>query len=208
MTRHIEVKISPTVSEHQRRDPRFIKLLKDAEGFFNCSKPCCFSSKCQQLLSLHEGAHAFFAKKAGASDIEFHGPQMMWDYRPKYGYDCPAISRASTVWTLDTDSAIDYVKASVAGYVCRREMSDTPNDSVAITLDIDFARDWYQKRVGGTEAEFQKVIVEAERSILQDLKDPAVQAGVLAEAYRFQNEIFSRRKLTSAVLRARRLGWA
>jgi hypothetical protein len=115
---------------------------------------------------------------------------MMWDYRPQHGYDCPAISRSSTVWTLDTDSVIDYVKVCVAGYVCRREVSDEPNDGVAINMDADSARPWYQEHVGGTEKEFQKVIVEAELSIVQDLQDTAVRAGVLAEAKRFQREIF------------------
>jgi hypothetical protein len=95
----------------------------------------------------------------------------------------------------------------VAGYVCRREMSDEPNDGVAINMDVDSARPWYQEHVGGTEQEFQKVIVEAEDALLKDLKDTLVRAGVLAEAKRFEKEIFPAPKLTSGLLRARRLGW-
>ena len=207
MTRHITAKISPTVTTEQRRDARFIRLLKEAQEFFNCNKGCCFTPQYQRLLSLHEGAHAYFAKKAGATDVVFYGPTMMWDYRPQHGYDCPAISRSSTVWTLETDSVADYVKACVAGYVCRREMSDEPNDGVAINMDVDSGRPWYQEHVGGTEKEFQKVIVEADRSILADLKSSAVRAEIWAAAKRFEEEIFPAPKLTSGLLRARRLGW-
>lgn len=94
------------------------------------------------------------------------------------------------MWTLDTNSVNDYVKACVAGYVCRREMSDEPNDGVAIDMDVDSARPWYQIHVGGTEEAFQKVIVEAEDVVVKDLKDTAARAGVLAEANRFEREIF------------------
>lgn len=204
----IEVKISPTVTEEQRQDPRFIKLLQNVIKVVNCSCTKCARQKL--LISLHEGGHAYFAKKAGSTDIKFYGPTMYWDscINPETSlpYDCPAISRSSVSWTLAPDaSVIDAIKVKVAGYVCRRELSELPNDRIAIGSDIAGARDWYQRHIGGTEEGFQQLVDDAEKAVTKDLQSSAVREEIWAEAKRFRQEIFPA-KLTSGLLRARRLG--
>jgi hypothetical protein len=203
----IEVKISPTVTQEQRQDPRFIKLLKNAKTFFNCS--CVKCARQRLLISLHEGGHAYFAKKAGATNIKFCGPTMYWDSRinpeTSLPYDCPAISRSSVSWTCPA-SDIDNIKVSVAGYVCRRELSELPNDRIAIGSDIAGARDWYLRHIGGTEEGFQQLVDDAEKAVTRDLQSSTVREEIWAEAKRFRQEILPAPKLTSGLLRARRLG--
>ena len=112
----IIVPIDSSVTEEQRRDPRFLIFCDAQRGF---------GLKYQQLLALHEGAQSYFAKKAASTDVKFYGPTMHWDSRPQY--DCPAISRSSCAWTIHDDTiVIDALKAHVAGYVCRREMLSLP----------------------------------------------------------------------------------
>ena len=119
--------------------------------FVNC--PCSKCTRWKQLTSLHEAAHAYYAEKAGASDIKFYGPTMYWDSRinPKTGqpYDCRSISRSAIGWISgENTSAIDNIKASVAGYIVRREMSEEPNDQIiSISMDIDGLSDWFYRHV-------------------------------------------------------------
>jgi hypothetical protein len=161
------------------------------------------------LIGLHEGAHAYFAKKAGSTDIKFYGPTMYWDSRinpsTSQPYDCPALSRSSTCWTRVTCSPLDNLKADVAGYICRREMSELPNDQIAIGSDLEDALNWYRRR-SGTEEEFRQLVVEAENAVTKDLQSSTVREEIWAEAKRFEKEIFPAPKLTSGLLRARRLG--
>ncbi len=171
--------------------------------FVNC--PCSKCTRWKQLTSLHEAAHAYYAEKAGASDIKFYGPTMYWDSRinPKTGqpYDCPSISRSAIGWIYgENTSAIDNIKASVAGYIVRREMSEEPNDEIAISMDIDGARDWFDRHVGTGDEDFKKCIAEAEEAVLEDLQSPAVKKEIWAEAHRFQQEIFPAPKRTSKTL--------
>lgn len=206
------VRIAPEVTEQQRSNPRFIQLLGEAQTFFNCSCLDCFSPKVRDLICLHEGGHSFFAKKAGATDVVFNGPTMKWDYRPERGYDCPSISRSSVEYVLSTDSVLEYFMPCVAGYVCRRELTDSPNDELAISSDIDNARRWFDKHVGTgdkdfDDANFELAIEDAEDAVVKDLRSPAIGRGVRAEAKRFREEIFPAPRLTSGLLRARRLGW-
>jgi hypothetical protein len=89
-----------------------------------------------------------------------------------------------------------------------REYYGSPNDAIAIGMDINGARQRYAELVGGTEADFQKEVVKAKAEIIAELASPAVQAEILAEINRFEQEIFPAPKLTSSVLRARRMAWA
>src|ERR1035437_5275934 len=61
----IKIEIDPSVTEEQRCDPRFQKLLKDAEEFFNSPK----SRNYKLMLGLHEGGQAYFARRAGAIHV-------------------------------------------------------------------------------------------------------------------------------------------
>src|ERR1039457_983928 len=88
---HMRIKIDLSVTPEQQRDPRFQKLLRDAEEFFNSPKSAAYILK----LGLHEAGHILYAGRAGATNIRRHGPTMLWDSRPQYKYDCPAISRSS-----------------------------------------------------------------------------------------------------------------
>jgi hypothetical protein len=195
------IAISDTVSEQQRLDPLFQKLLKESEAFFN--SPGRDHDKL--MLGLHEGGHAYFAAKSGATNIRFYGPTMHWDSRPQY--DCAAISRSSIRWTPSVGgSIVDSVKPHIGGYICRRELSGSPNDQIAIEMDLQSCRNWFDRNVGTGDEAFKIAIAGAEAEILFDLKSQSVVNGIWAEAHRFVQEIFPAPKLTSAILRARRLG--
>ena len=182
----IKIEIDPSVTEEQRCDPRFQKLLKDAEEFFNSPK----SRNYKLMLGLHEGGHAYFARRAGAINVRFYRPKMCWDSRPHHGYNCPAISRSSCGWTATGGSVVANVKASLGGYICRRELSNSPNDHIAIESDLDGAREWFDRHVGTGEETFKKTLEEAEREILEDLKSQFVVYEIWAEAKRFVEEVF------------------
>jgi hypothetical protein len=127
------------------------------------------------------------------------------DSRPQY--DCPAISRSSCCWTIPGDTLVmDALKAHVAGYVCRREMTDTPNDEITIGMDLEAVRKPFEN-IGGTEEESRQMVAETEKAVTNDLQSSAVREEIWAEAKRFEKEIFPAPKLTSGLLRARRLGW-
>jgi hypothetical protein len=194
----VNVKISDTVTESQRLDPRFQQLLEESQVFFNSLG----TEHYKLMLGLHEGGHAYFARRAGATNIRFYGPTMCWDSRPPY--DCPAISRSSIKWTPAPDtSVIAALKANIAGHICRREMSNSPNDEIAIGMDIEGCRKWFDD-----DASFKAALQDAERDLLEDLKSPVVVEGIWEEARRFVKEIFPAPKLTSAMLKAKRLVWA
>jgi hypothetical protein len=199
----IEVPVSPSITPEQRKDPRFIEMLQEAREYFNSRHARRYLS----LLALHEAGHAYFAKKSGATDVQFHGPMMMWDSRAEYNR--PAISRASTWWIPAPEgSVVAAVKAHLGGFVCRREMSDTPNDEIAIGTDIDGCRNWWMQHKLGSEEIFQAALAKAEAEIMQDLKSPAVRAEIQAEANRFMKEIFPEPKPTWGMLGDRREGGA
>jgi hypothetical protein len=186
----ITVKISPTVTPEQLQDPRFISLLEESERFFDCRNLCCFSEIFRILLCLHEAGHAYFAKKAGASVIEFHGPMMCWDTRP--GHDEPAISRATTTWIWNgRNDVVNSVAAFLAGYICRREMSHIPNNEICIGADRYACRVWFDRWVGTGDIGFEVALEDAEKAILEDLNSPEVRKDIWAEARRC-GEIFPR----------------
>jgi hypothetical protein len=160
-------------------------LLRDAETFFNSPE----NDHYKFLLALHECAHSFWAKRSGATGIRHRGPTMVWDTRPKY--NCPAISKSSTAWTPAIGSSIvANVKASIAGFVIRRELSDEPNDHIAVEMDLQTCRDWFDKNVGAGDDAFKSAIAEAESEILADLKSKSVVTEIWAEAKRFVEEVF------------------
>ena len=182
----IKIEIDPSVTEEQRCDPRFQKLLKDAEEFFNSPD----NDHYKLMLGLHEAGHAYFARRAGAINVRFYGPTMYWDSRPQHGYNCPAISRSSCGWTPIGGSIVANIKAHLGGYICRRELSDSPNESIAVEMDLQTCREWFDKDVGTGEEAFQKALQDAEHEILEDLKSPQVLAEIWMEAERFVREVF------------------
>jgi hypothetical protein len=181
------VKISPAVTPAQREDPRFKELLRQSESFFN--SPYRFNAKFREHLCLHEGAHAYFARLAGAINIVFHGPTLLWDSRPQY--NCPAISKSGVSWNdPPAGFSLQAAKADIAGFICRREMTDNPNDQTAIQMDISTCRDAFDRSIGSGDAAFAAFLEQAEQSILQDLKSPLVQQQIWAEARRFEAAVF------------------
>jgi hypothetical protein len=200
------VKISPTVTDTQRADPRFISLLQQAKDFFNCREDCSFNKAYRRSLCLHEAGHINYARSAGATCVEFHGPEMFWDYRPELGYDCPAISRSCVTFVLPRGTTpTEAIKASIAGFVIRGRL-DTPNDEVAISSDMESARYQYA-RFGGVADDFGKTYEKARNEILQDLQDGGFLYKISATAKEFEKAVFPAPKLTAAALRAKRLGW-
>ena len=180
----MEILIHPSVSETQRRDPRFLKLYAEAQVSFNSPE----SHYYKLLIALHEAGHAVFARRAGATGIVFRGPEMHWDSRPQY--DCPAISRSSCGWTRTTVDPVSNIKADIAGFICRRELTKHPNDRIAIESDLETARYWFDQNVGTGDEAFQSAVQQAEREILEDLKSETVVLEIWAEAQRFMDEIF------------------
>jgi hypothetical protein len=200
----IIIKISDTVTAEQRLDPRFQQFLKDSESFWNDPLRCTDDFKL--MLGLHEAGHAYFARRSGATNIRFYGPTIHWDSRPQY--DCPAISRSSCGWTPAIGgSVVDHVKARIGGFICRRELSGFPNDQIAIDMDLRGARQCFDEYIGTGDEAFKAALQDAERGILEDLRSPTVILEIWAEARRVVREIFPAPKLTSAILKARRLGW-
>jgi hypothetical protein len=195
------VKIHSSVTSQQGRDPRFIQILRDSEKWLNSGKPQV--AKFLRNLSLHEGAHAYFARKAGATNIKFHGPTMYWDSRPQY--NGPAISNSSVSWREPSNFDVVTAKADIAGFICRREMTDSPNDAVAIEMDLASCRKRFDKHIGGDDEAFKQFVAEAERVLLEDLKSPQIREVIWAEAKHFEEEVFQAPKLTAAMLRAKRL---
>jgi hypothetical protein len=180
------VRIDPSVTPEQRNDPRFKQLHQQAEEFFNDPR----SDQYKLLLGLHEAGHFFFARQAGATNIRYRGPTMFWDYRPPK-YDLPAISRSATIWTPAPNcESIAEIKAHIAGYIVRREMSGWPNDTTAIESDLDGCRNWYENNFGGDEAAFNAAVGEAEHEILIDLRSPKTRREIWDEARRFVAVIF------------------
>jgi len=119
---------------------------------------------------------------------------MYWDSRPQY--DCPAISNSSVSWTDPDCFDVVAAKADVAGYVCRREMTDSPNDKIAIEKDLEHCRKRFDKHIGGDDEAFKKFVAEAERLLLEDLKSPQVREEIWEEAKRFEMEVFPTRQAT------------
>jgi hypothetical protein len=180
----MKIDIDPSVTPEQEQDPHFKKLLKDAEDFFNSRE----SKHYKLLLGLHEAGHIYYAKLAGATEIQKHGPRMMWDSRPQY--NCPAISRSSVSWIPNGGFSLANLKADIAGYIVRRELSGEPNDHIAIERDLNEARERFDKYVGTGDDAFNALVVEAEAEILIDLRSPAIRHEIWEEARQFVKEVF------------------
>jgi hypothetical protein len=181
------IEIGDSVTPEQRNDPRFKKLLQDCEGTFNASDSDLF----KLLIALHEAGHGYFARKSGATKIRYFGPKMVWNSR----YNRPEIHRSSTEWTPAAGrSTVLQIKPQIAGFICRRELSGFPNDEVAIKIDVELCRDWFDKHVGTGEGAFNAVLRDAEREILVDLRSPKTRREIWGEARRFDDEIFPKVK--------------
>lgn len=177
------MKIADSVTGEQRNDPRFKKLMQDCEDGFNSPD----SGLLKLMIGLHEGAHRCYAERAGATNICYRGPTLMWDYR----YDCPAISRSAIAYTRSTNaSIIQNVKISLAGYICRQKLSGTPNDQSPVEMDLHTCRKWFDEHVGTGEDAFNSAVQQAERELIIDLRSPKTRREIWDEARRFVREIF------------------
>lgn len=203
----IEVRISPTVTQEQREDPLFKKLHQEATNFFN--SPARFTKKYRGLLSLHEAGHVTYARRAGVAEIGFYGPTMYWcSGCPGCSGNTPSISRVSVSYNLPPDcGATAALKSFIGGIVFREILSDKPNDETAVWSDMRDARKWYRENVGLDESEFLRSIETARQEIIEDLKATEFRQLVWDTAKEFEQVVFPSPKLTSAMLRARRLGW-
>jgi hypothetical protein len=86
---------------------------------------------------------------------------MFWDSRPEY--DCPAISKSSVSWDEPRGGFdAEVAKANLAGFICRREMSDTPNDEIAISADFAVCRERFNRYIGAGEDAFKLFIKDVE----------------------------------------------
>lgn len=202
----ITVKISPTVTEEQRQDPRLQALLEEVTKFYN--SPHLFTKKFRSLLCLHEAGHILYGRRAGATDIRFHGPMIFWcSGCPGCSGNAPSISRASVSWTFPAGcEKIAALKAHIGGIVFRQILSDSPNDEVSIGSDAQGALQWYRENVGTDEEAFLRDVETARREIVEDLKSPTFQLEVWAAAREFGKEVFPEKR-TSASLKAKRLAW-
>jgi hypothetical protein len=203
----ITVKISPTLTEEQQKDPRFKEALREATAFFN--SPNRFTKKFRSLLCLHEAGHVVYARRAGCTNIRFHGPMMTWcPGCPLCAGNSPSVSKSSVSWTYPPNCDVTAaLKAQIGGIVFREVLSDAPNDAAAISKDMDAARTWYQEKVGVNDNMFEFSVEIARQEIIKDLRSPEFQQLAWDTAREFEKEIFPAPKLTSAMLRAKRLKW-
>jgi hypothetical protein len=106
-------------------------------------------------------------------------------------------------------AVIAAIKSSIAGFVVREVLTDTPNDATAIFLDMKGARQNYDYYKDGkrSEEDFESYVQIAREEIIQDLQDPNFVRLVWGTAKEFGDAIFPSPKVTSAALRAKRLGW-
>ena len=180
----MRIPIHESVTPAQRSDPRFLRLHRECEAGFSSKE----SRHYKLLLGLHEVGHGYFARKSGATNIRYYGPCMTWDGPP---YNCPAINRSSCGWIPNPNaSVVAQMKAHIGGFIVRRELSDEPNEHISVEHDLQGAREWFDSNVGTGEEAFQKALEQAERDILEDLKDPNIVTEIWSEARRFVNDIF------------------
>jgi hypothetical protein len=181
----MKVKIDPSVTPEQQRDPRFLQLWRDTEIIFNSPDHLHY----KVMLGLHEAGHLTYARRAGATNIQRFGPVMHWDTRPQY--DCPAISRSSVSWTPAIGvSVVAQIKGHIGGFICRREMSDQPNDPIAVEMDLHSCRQWFDENVRTGDDVFKVAVAEAEAEILLDLESESVVDEIWAETQTFVEEVF------------------
>ena len=202
----ITVRISPTMTEEQRQDPRTKLELRAATAFFNSPN---FVKNYRSLLCLHEAGHVVYARQAGATDIGFHGPMIRWcPGCPDCKGDAPSLSKSSVSWTLPADCDVTAaVKADIGGIVFREILTDTPNDEAGKWSDMSGARRDFERFGSGGEEAFLSHVEKTRQEIIQDLKSPEFVKLAWDTAKEFQQAIFPAPKLTSAVLRAKRLAW-
>jgi hypothetical protein len=60
----MQVKIDPSVTPEQQRDPRFLKLWRDTEIIFNSRDYLHY----KLMLGLHEAGHIVYARLAGGTE--------------------------------------------------------------------------------------------------------------------------------------------
>jgi hypothetical protein len=204
MSQSITVKISPTVTREQQQDPRFKKLHQETTNFLN--SPAHFTKKYRSLLCLHEAGHVVYARRAGATDVGFHGPTLYWcSGCPHCPGDTPSISRSSVNWTFPPNcGVIAALKADIGGIVFREVLTDTPNDEAAVWSDMNSARRDYERLGDGN---FLSAVEAARQEIIKDLESPQFRRLAWDTAKEFEQAIFPAPKLTSATLRAIRLAW-
>jgi len=101
------------------------------------------------------------------------------------------------------------LKANIGGIIFREVLSDTPNDEPAISSDMRGAREWYYKNVERNENAFLHDAETARQEIIKNLRSPAFRQLAWDTAREFEQAVFpTLPKITSAMLRAKRLGWA
>lgn len=195
----ITVAISPTVTDKQRRDPRFQAELQAATALFNSPR---FAQKDRGLLSLHEAGHVVYARAAGGTNIVFHGPRMYWcSGCPLCPGNSPSISKSSVSWTYPPNCDVTVaLKAYIGGIVFRQILSDTPNDEASIWSDTQGALQWYRENVGTDEEAFFLDVKTARGEIINDLKSPTFQQLAWNTAAEFEKEVFLTPKPTAVSL--------
>jgi hypothetical protein len=202
---NITINISPTVTREQQQDPRFQASLEATKRYFNSPD---FRKKYRRLLCLHEAGHIVYARRAGATDVKFHGPTMYWcSGCPACPGDTPSVSKSMVSWTSPPDCGVTAELKSHIGGIVFRELSGEPNDEAGKWSDMKNAREWYQEHVGLDEKAFLQAVLDARKEIIQDLKSVEFQKLVSDTAEEFGRAIFPAPKVTAATLRARRLGW-
>jgi hypothetical protein len=187
----IIIKISAALTEEQRSHPVFVPLLEQQEQFFNCSCPDCFSDVYRLRLCLHEAGHIIYMRDARATKITFYGPEIIWDARN----GVPAISRSSVEWTPPRIARVDSVatgrnlKPFIASFIFREKLA-VPNDEIAIGMDMDDARQWFDEYVGTGDAGFDAAFKESRDEIIKDLRSPAFKKKAWDTAREFSREVF------------------
>jgi len=64
-------------------------------------------------------------------------------------------------------------------------MTDSPNDAIAIGVDLATCRERFGRYIGTGDDAFKRFIGDAERLLLADLRSPSIREETWAEAKRF-----------------------
>jgi hypothetical protein len=103
----------------------------------------------------------------------------------------PAIAKSGAGWDEPPGLvSLAVAKADIAGFICRREMTDHPNDQTVIQMDIATCRGGFDRSIGAGDAAFAALLQAAEQRILPDLKSRQVREEIRAEARRFEAVFF------------------
>jgi|SRR5450432_503217 hypothetical protein len=178
-----------SVPEYRYRLRLRVEMRIGRNRYFNC--PLCFIEKDVPLISLHEAGHLLYARTLGVPNIVLVGPQIRYNSKDDILYP----SNGSILWRQGPTDIVKTLQCSVAGFLFRQELTDSPNAQNAIDNDLQFARKWYDAYHSHHDRElhdaiFKSSIDKAIDETIKDLRCPAFRRQAWDTAREFQEQVF------------------